>query len=347
MRVVFDLDDTICKHKKRQFEKAVPIKDTVEKMRQMKKDGWEIIVYTARGQNSCKGNLADIEKKYADQITGWLSRNNVPFDELRFGKPLADLYVDDKGIGLAEFRETRIENCDGNSGATVVRVGDKIMKSSEEAPKEAEWYSRANELGINTPRVHSVVLNTITIDFIDGIKGSEKRIEDRDLYKVIQCIKTFEMTERNKPFDSDGLCKRLGSHLQSKTKDFVSLFDKIKAMNLKQSFCHGDLSMSNVIFKEDSVYLIDPIYGRAYSSYFMDYGKMLFSLNGGETLLSGKRSLCEEKLEPYKAILERIGALSQASLFEATYWIRLLNYSKRKDHDFILKKAKEAERRAQ
>lgn len=84
MRAVFDFDDTICYHKDRErsVDAARPIELTVDKMRRMKEDGWEIVIYTARGQKSCGGDLAKIEAKYRSVIEDWLARYEVPYDEL-------------------------------------------------------------------------------------------------------------------------------------------------------------------------------------------------------------------------------------------------------------------------
>ena len=73
----------------------------------MKDDGWEIVIYSARGQVSCKGDLKEIERKNRPVVEEWLKRHNVPCDELVFGKPIGDIYIDDKGMSLDDFK------CDG------------------------------------------------------------------------------------------------------------------------------------------------------------------------------------------------------------------------------------------
>ena len=49
---------------------------------------------------SCKGNLDLIKEKNEEVLIDWLSRYKVKYHQLIFGKPLADLYVDDKAMNI-------------------------------------------------------------------------------------------------------------------------------------------------------------------------------------------------------------------------------------------------------
>ncbi len=100
MRVCLDLDGTICYNKQinQKYEDVLPIEGAVEKIRQWKKDGHEIIIYTARNMATCNNSLGKIIKNQSSIITDWLNYYGIPFDELWFGKPLADIYIDDKAL---------------------------------------------------------------------------------------------------------------------------------------------------------------------------------------------------------------------------------------------------------
>ena len=70
------------------YSKAQPIKENINFINILKKAGLKIIFYTARG------SVTEInwEKVTKDQFKEW----GLLFDELKFGKPAADLYIDDK-----------------------------------------------------------------------------------------------------------------------------------------------------------------------------------------------------------------------------------------------------------
>lgn len=103
-RLVIDLDGTLCEQVDlKNYFTAPPKIDVIKTVNQMWCDGWEVVIYTARGMNTYKGNLVDINKNLRDGTEKWLSENRVCYDELVFGKPFGDVYVDDKGVCLHEF----------------------------------------------------------------------------------------------------------------------------------------------------------------------------------------------------------------------------------------------------
>ena len=99
---VMDLDDTISFTENRDFENSKPYKEVINKINELYDNGWKIIIFTARGAKSCK-TLEEKEKKYRQITEEWLRKNGVKYNELMFGKPNADYYVDDKNIGIEEF----------------------------------------------------------------------------------------------------------------------------------------------------------------------------------------------------------------------------------------------------
>lgn len=100
MRIVFDLDDTICRTENRDYVNSSEISAVVSKIRELRDTipGVEIVVHTSRGMASCNGDAEAAEKKNRPTIEAWLREHGIKVDEIIFGKPLADLYVDDKAI---------------------------------------------------------------------------------------------------------------------------------------------------------------------------------------------------------------------------------------------------------
>ena len=100
LRVCFDLDNTLVTYPKvsNDYTTVSPIIQNIQFLRYLKKFGHIIIIHTARRMRSHHGNqgsmLADIGRVTFDT----LDKFEIPYDEIYFGKPDADFYIDDKAI---------------------------------------------------------------------------------------------------------------------------------------------------------------------------------------------------------------------------------------------------------
>jgi len=86
----FDIDGTICSITHGDYGDAKPFLDRIGHLRQLHEAGNTILLFTARGSTTG----IDWEATTREQLKTW----GVPFHELRFGKPYADIFVDDKAI---------------------------------------------------------------------------------------------------------------------------------------------------------------------------------------------------------------------------------------------------------
>jgi capsule biosynthesis phosphatase len=94
-----DLDGTLCEQMPSgQYEHAPPRLDVIAKVNKLHRDGWRIVIFTARGMNTCLGDAERARRTWESVTLSWLFMNGVEFDELKFGKPAADIYVDDKAV---------------------------------------------------------------------------------------------------------------------------------------------------------------------------------------------------------------------------------------------------------
>lgn len=108
--LVMDIDGTICKKKKEKqsYLEVNPKGKIVKKLQNYKKDGFHIILYTSRQMRTYKGNIGKINANTAKVLFKWLDKNNIPYDEIHFGKPWCGregFYVDDKTIRPDEFEK--------------------------------------------------------------------------------------------------------------------------------------------------------------------------------------------------------------------------------------------------
>ena len=88
----FDIDDTICKSIDIDYSRSSPYPDRIEAINKLYDEGNIIKLYTARG------SLTKID--HSDLTKSQLNKWGLKYHELHFGKPNADLYIDDKGADL-------------------------------------------------------------------------------------------------------------------------------------------------------------------------------------------------------------------------------------------------------
>lgn len=79
------------------YSKVEPVPTSIALIRKLFDSGHRIIIFTARGSVTGRDWRAVTES----QLAAW----GVPYHELRFGKPAADVYVDDKSVPLSQIQQ--------------------------------------------------------------------------------------------------------------------------------------------------------------------------------------------------------------------------------------------------
>jgi capsule biosynthesis phosphatase len=105
-RLIMDLDETICVTDGGNYAQSIPVPDIVEKLREYKALGFEIVIYTSRNVRTFEGNTGKITAHTVPVMIDWLRKHNIPYDEVYIGKPWCGnegFYVDDKAIRPSEF----------------------------------------------------------------------------------------------------------------------------------------------------------------------------------------------------------------------------------------------------
>lgn len=106
--LVFDVDGTLCPIKKsgEEYIDLVPDKEMVDKLREYKKGGAKIVLLSSRNMRTYDGNLGKINAHTSLVMQEWLKKNDIPYDEIYFGKPWPGhrgLYIDDRAVRPDEF----------------------------------------------------------------------------------------------------------------------------------------------------------------------------------------------------------------------------------------------------
>ena len=94
MKVIIDLDGTICSEEKQFSRSLAKIKDGAkESLEKLRDKGYKIIIYSARTW-----------AKY-EMTENWLKENKVPYDQIILGKPQGEYWIDDRAIRFTSWEK--------------------------------------------------------------------------------------------------------------------------------------------------------------------------------------------------------------------------------------------------
>ena len=189
LRICFDLDNTLVSYPciPGDYSTVKPIRKNIDLLNYLKKQGHEIIIHTARRMKTHNHNIGKVIKDIARITLETLELFQIEYDEIIFGKPIADIYIDDRAINpyvndisffgifkdLCEFIPNKINNNKYNS---IKRIGNNIIKYGPYSLIKGELYfyqSIPEELNNLFPKMidFNKIENKmeITIEYIDGI----------------------------------------------------------------------------------------------------------------------------------------------------------------------------------
>jgi len=100
MRICFDLDNTLVTppYILRDYSTVKPIQNMIDLAKKLKSEGHIIIIHTARKMLSNSHNTGAAIANIAKLTIETLDNFEIPYDELIFGKPYAEIYIDDKAF---------------------------------------------------------------------------------------------------------------------------------------------------------------------------------------------------------------------------------------------------------
>lgn len=103
-KIVVDIDGTLCESSDgSDYGNVKPITAVINMVNKCYDAGYYVTIFTARGMNRFNSDKLACEYHFAEITKVWLAQHTVKYNELIFGKPSADFYIDDKGIRPDEF----------------------------------------------------------------------------------------------------------------------------------------------------------------------------------------------------------------------------------------------------
>jgi capsule biosynthesis phosphatase len=144
MRICFDLDNTIVTYPciPGDYTTVKPIYTIINLIKKLKNDGHTIIIHTARRMKTHNHNQGAVLADIGEITFKTLREFEIPFDEIIFGKPIADIYIDDRSInpyknemkllGIMDFKEIKIpKNKISNNKYNSIELENGIIKKQD------------------------------------------------------------------------------------------------------------------------------------------------------------------------------------------------------------------------
>ena len=104
LRICIDLDGTICdiRNDVETYSDVRAKPGEAEKIRALRAAGHTVIINTARNMGSTGHNVGKALKNVGKMTFEWLEKNGIEYDEIFFGKPNADITIDDRAVRFAD-----------------------------------------------------------------------------------------------------------------------------------------------------------------------------------------------------------------------------------------------------
>lgn len=111
LRICIDLDGTICDLKKngQTYADVLPKSGAKAMIDSLKEEGHTIIIHTARNMRTQGHNVGKVTKSIGKITLDWLDKYEIYYDELFFGKPNADITIDDRVLRFDDWSRITLQ----------------------------------------------------------------------------------------------------------------------------------------------------------------------------------------------------------------------------------------------
>jgi len=350
LRICFDLDNTLVSYPKIKddYTSVEPIQKNIDFLNYLESFGHTIIIYTARRMRTHSGNIGKIMYDIGKITFDTLEKFNIHFDEIYFGKPYADIYIDDLGLNCYEDLEKSLgfyidkinprdfNEITSNSIETYTKKSNNLegeiyyynnipTKIKDLFPIfidydiNNKWYVMEKIQGLTLTSLYLSEL--LTEQLLINVMNSLNRIHNVENNVNIININIYDnyipkLKYRYESYDY--------SNFENNFEIYNKIINKLNEYSTNNkgitSVIHGDPVMTNIIInKYDKIKFIDmrgsvgntlTIYGDS----MYDWAKLYQSIIGYDCILQNK--LVSEK---YKIFIQEIFETKFVSLFSEEY----------------------------
>jgi len=327
MRICFDLDNTLVTFPKIKddYTSVKPIQKNIDLLKYLKGFGHTIIIYTSRRMKTHFGNVGKAIADIGVITFNTLEKFNIVYDEIYFGKPYADVYIDDLGLNcyndlekslgfymdivkprsFNSLKQNSIEvyRKESNDLSGEIYYYNNIPKSVKDLfpifldfDTDNKWYDMEKINGLTATSLF--VSELLTEDMLKHIMNSIQRIHSIPVEEKKESINIYlNYTEKVK--------KRYDNYDYSDYKDHHRVYDGIigelkkyeDSGGGKISVIHGDPVLSNIIINNFGKIKFIDMRGKVgnkltvYGDRLYDWSKLYQSLIGYDNILQGKNVL--------------------------------------------------------
>ena len=281
LRICFDFDNTLVSYPTipGDYYSVEPIQRNINFLKLLHSLGHTIIIYTARRMKTHGGNVGRVVADISRVTLDTLDKFDIPYDEIYFGKPYANFYIDDLAVNPSISMNQAIGVYDTEiAPRTFNKVDyneDKVIKTTSN-PGEIYWYQNIPKgYEYMFPKIYDIKDNQITMENIEGVNFSylytNKLLKTKQLINLIKQLKQLhnhQATIKEYPnVYADYLNK-----LRERYNDNLDLYNKyINAESIFKildkelyyydkvvfSVIHGDPVFTNVLQTEQGLKFID------------------------------------------------------------------------------------------
>ena len=213
---------------------------------------------------NCKSISESINYMLKDNIQCKINTSSII---KRFGT-LQDIYVDN-----FSFRKTSQKDLStGFTNNIVTKNKNTVIKIGPYVNLENLWY-QAYKNKNHIPEVLECIDNKIILKYIH-------RNNDFNLDDIFGLIDVYKMYDILNDLSFSNYIENIQQHLKNNIyiTNGNKLLAKLELLTIKPTFCHGDLSVMNMIPTTNGIKMIDPLYSKyKFGSYELDIAKLCFS----------------------------------------------------------------------
>jgi capsule biosynthesis phosphatase len=315
LRICFDFDNTLVSYPTipGDYSSVKPITKNIKFLRLLKGLGHTIIIYTARRMRTHGGNVGKVVADISQVTLDTLNKFDIPYDEIYFGKPYANFYIDDlavnpyislnQSIGIYDTHTTP------RSFNQIEYQGDKVIKTTSNTG-EIFWYQNIpSNISEYFPKVFEAKNNTLVLENIEGVSFSysyiNKNLKLEDLDNLLSTLETIHTTSSTTP-ESGNIYANYLPKLIFRYEHNKEIYSKFSGSKLiyelltsklssyksgKVGIIHGDPVFTNVLKIKHGLKLID-MRGKLGNEHsimgdiYYDYAKIYQSLIGYDFILN-------------------------------------------------------------
>ena len=313
LRICFDLDNTLVSYPKivGDYSSVKPIIKNINFLRLLKELGHTIVIHTARRMKTHMGNIGKVTADISKVTFDTLEKFNIPCDEIYFGKPYADFYIDDLAVNPYTSLDQSLGIFNANTNPRdfnkIEYKGDKVIKNTANSG-EVYWYKNIpKQVEDFFPKVYEAKENKLVLENIDGVSFSylyiNKTLRISDLENLMNQIKFLHAVSNE---TQDDIYSNYQSKLIQRYDDNEKLYNKFVGSKLllielskklrkyksgKIGVIHGDPVFTNIIQTRDKLKFID-MRGKLgdnlslHGDIYYDFAKIYQSIIGYDFILN-------------------------------------------------------------